>query len=151
MRLKDPLPFLSERIEQVDWLVGSISKNETYDVWIIKMSHHYESASVIYKMVNLRRPRESTGGVIFVEPVIKYQVLVLQYAETRDNQLLGFIQKDRDSVDIVPGSDAQSSKFMFIKMDYDQAAHLVEQFGAPPTAMVYRHNGADGKAAQFGR
>ena len=57
-------------------------------------------------MINLRQPGESADGVLFREPDIKYQVLVLQYAVSWEDQLLASISKTREEVDIVPGSDA---------------------------------------------
>ena len=134
MSLKDQLPFLPDRIGQVDRLLGSISRSETYDAWVIRTSHQsrFESASVIYKMINLRQPGESADGVSFREPDIKYQVLVLQYAVSWEDQLLASISKSREEVDIVPGSDAQASKFMFVELDYGQASRLVEEFGRYP-------------------
>ena len=134
MRLKDQLPFLPDRIGQVDRLLGSMSRSETYDAWVIRTSHQSksESASVIYKMINLRQPGESADGVLFREPDIKYQVLVLQYAVSWEDQLLASISKSREEVDIVPGSDAQASKFVFVELDYGQASRLVEEFGRYP-------------------
>ena len=134
MLLKDRMPFLPERVGQADRLIGSISRSQTYDVWVVRTSHQSrsESASVVYKMINMRLPGESADGVLFSEPDIEYPVIVVQYALGWEAALIEFLGVDKSSLDIVPGSDAQASKFVFLEIGFAKATELVEQFGRYP-------------------
>ena len=96
---------MPERIGQLDRLVGSTMRLQTYDVWVLRTTHRsrLESTAVIYKMVNMRLPGEAAEGLIFREPELRYQVVVVQYSVTWEEPLLKFLEINKDTVDIVPG------------------------------------------------
>ena len=79
MKLKDKLPFLPVRVGQCDRLVGSVSRSQSYDVWVATSTHRSrsEAASVYYKMVNLRLPGEAADGLLFPDPDIDYPMLIV--------------------------------------------------------------------------
>ena len=66
MKLKDKLPLLPVRVGQCDRLMGSVSRSQSYDVWVATSTHRSrsEAASVYYKMVNLRLPGEAADGLL---------------------------------------------------------------------------------------
>ena len=79
MALKDAFPVVPYQVRKMDRLIGSMSKGKAYTVWLIRTSHQSrsESRSPLYRMVPLRLPGESSEGILFTDPEIKYPMIVI--------------------------------------------------------------------------
>ena len=134
MKLKDKLPFVPVRVGQCDRLVGSVSKAQSYDVWVATSTHrsHMESASVYYKMVNLRLPGENADGLLFPDPEIDYPMLIVQYGFAWEDELMMHLDIDKNTTVICSGVDTASSRYLYLETDLAQAKGVVETFGRYP-------------------
>ena len=134
MKLKDKLPFVPVRVGQCDRLVGSVSKAQSYDVWVATSTHwsRVESASVYYKMVNLRLPGENADGLLFPDPEIDYPMLIIQYGFALEDELMMYLDIDKNTAVICPGVDTASSRYLYLETDLAQAKGVVETFGRYP-------------------
>ena len=134
MKLKDKLPLLPVRVGECDRLVGSVTRSQTYDVWVATSTHRSrsESASVYYKMVNMRLPGEGADGLLFAEPEIDYPMLIIQYAFSWEDELMAFLRLDKSEATVCPGVDTASSRYLYLETDLGTAKKVVENFGRYP-------------------
>ena len=134
MKLKDKLPFVPVCVGQCDRLVGSVSKAQSYDVWVATSTHwsRVDSASVYYKMVNLRLPGENADGLLFPDPEIDYPMLIIQYGFAWEDELMTYLDIDKNTAVICPGVDTASSRYLYLETDLAQAKGWVETFGRYP-------------------
>ena len=138
MKLKDKLPFLLVRVGQCDRLVGSISRSQSYDVWVATSTHRSrsEAASVYYKMVNLRVPGEAADGLLFPDPDIDYPMLIIQYGFSWEDELMKFVELDKSEATICPRVETSASCYLYYETDLGTARRLVEEFGKYPRFAV---------------
>ena len=134
MKLKDKLPFLPVRVGRCDRLVGSISRSQSYDVWVATSTHRSrsEAASVYYKMVNLRLPGEAADGLLFPDPDIDYPMLIIQYGFSWEDELMKFLELDKSEATICPGVETSASRYLYYETDLRTARRMVEEFGRYP-------------------
>ena len=83
-------------------------------------------------MVPLRLPGGNTEGVLFKDPEIRYSILIFQYSLLWEKELLGALELDHDQAVTCHGFEANRSKFLYIELDFDEAAEVVSRCGRYP-------------------
>ena len=76
-------------------------------MWVVHSTHQSYTGSpslyvqckcvIVYKMVNMRLPGKSVNGVMLPGPDITYHVIVVQYALSWEEPLLGFLQLTKEA------------------------------------------------------
>ena len=91
-----------------------------------------DSASVYYKMINLRLPGESADSLLFPDPDIDYPMLIILYGFAWEDELMTYLGIDKNEATICPGVDTASSRYLYLETHLSTAKGIVETFGRYP-------------------